>query len=90
MASDVLYESRDIEPLIDLIDRLLAQEGSSGFPAAPESRGAISGLPSHFAAGDSRPENELAAPRPATINVHFLRRELSSIRPYGIVRGWRV
>ncbi|CAN5591835.1 methyltransferase domain-containing protein [soil metagenome] len=93
MAADVLYESRDIEPLIQLIDRLLAPDGQLWL-SEPERKVASRFLDTLALRGWRFTTFTSDGPWPNRqtdrINIHFLRRDLQPGRPHSTVGGWRI
>ena len=93
MAADVLYESRDIDPLIRLIDRFLAPDGQLWL-SEPQRKVSGRFLDTLALRGwrftSHTEEGPWADGRTEPINIHFLRRELQSDRPYSTLGGWRV
>lgn len=93
MAADVLYESRDIDPLIRLIDRFLAPHGQLWL-SEPQRKVSGRFLDTLALRGwrftSHTEDGPWADGRTEPINIHFLRRELQSDRPYNTLGGWRV
>lgn len=92
LAADVLYESPDIQPLIDIIDRLLAPDGVLWL-AEPARRVAQRFLDTLALAGWQGWSIQERGPwhdgRDNPVNIHFLRRP-SSIDPLrSTIGGWR-
>lgn len=93
MAADVLYESRDIEPLIDLISRLLAPDGMLWL-SEPDRKVAARFLDTLALRGWRFTSHTADGPWPGgqtdRVHVHFLRRQGQSTLPNSSVGGWRV
>jgi len=93
MAADVLYESRDIEPLIRLIDNLLEPDGMLWL-SEPGRKVAARFLNTLAMRGWRFTTHVVEGPWPGgqtdRINVHFLRREQGDTLPFSTVGGWRI
>jgi hypothetical protein len=82
LAADVLYEERDIEPMLDLVDKLVAREGLLWL-AEPGRRVAQLFLELAATAGWQRESETDAGPWPdpkdedVAVGVHRLRRSLT-------------
>jgi hypothetical protein len=93
MAGDVLYESRDINPLIRLIDQLMEPDGMLWL-SEPGRKVAARFLNTLAMRGWRFTTFSVDGPWPGgqsdRINVHFLRRQPTAGLPYSTVGGWRV
>ena len=93
MAADVLYESRDIEPLIGLIERLLVQDGElwlsePGRKVAERFLDTLAGRGWRFTSATidfRRPDGDTDP-----IHIHVLRRDPPLVLPFSTVGGWRI
>jgi len=93
IAGDVLYEGRDAEPLLNVIDRLLVDEGSLWL-AEPVRRTAQRFLDSAAALGWEIESRQVKADWPdatdGPVNLHFLTRSPEADRIVGDLGGWRI
>ncbi|HLT21013.1 MAG TPA: methyltransferase domain-containing protein [Thermomicrobiales bacterium] len=93
MAADVLYESRDIAPLIRLIDRLMEPDGMLWL-SEPGRKVAARFLNTLAMRGWRFTTHVVEGPWPGgqtdRINVHFLRRQPNDDLPFSTVGGWRI
>ena len=93
IAADVLYESRDIAPLINLIEMLLAPDGELWLsePGRKVAARFLDTLASDHWRFTST-HVDYARPDGASdrIQIHTVRRDLAGTRLYGSIGGWRV
>ena len=93
IAGDVLYEGRDAEPLLNVIDRLLVADGSLWL-AEPVRRTAQRFLDSAAALGWEIESRQVKAEWPdatdGPVNLHFLTRSPEPDRVIADVGGWRI
>jgi predicted nicotinamide N-methyase len=93
IAGDVLYEGRDADPLLNVIERLLNAEGSLWL-AEPVRRTAQRFLDSAAALGWEIESRQVQADWPdatnGPVNVHFLKRSAEADRIIGNLGGWRI
>ena len=93
MAADVLYESRDIEPLIELITRLLAPDGMLWL-SEPGRKVAARFLDTLAVRGWRFTSRSTDGPwhggQTDHVNIHFLRHRTETGLPYSTIGGWRV
>lgn len=92
LAADVLYESRDIAPLLELVDKLLAPDGVLWL-AEPGRATAQRFLTVAAAAGWQGESEYHTGPWPdqsdTRVGIHFLRRASYLDPVAGILGGWR-
>jgi len=92
MAADVLYEGRDVEPLLAILDHILAPDGVLWLSERSR-RTAQRFLYTAAALGWQGDTRQIAGPwpdgNPATVNVHFLRRPAHLDRILSNLGGWR-
>lgn len=92
MAADILYESRDIVPVLELIDRLLLPDGVLWL-AEPGRKTARRFLNTAAAAGWRGYTERATGPWPggkiAEVGVHFLERPTGATRWGEFLGGWR-
>jgi len=92
LAADVLYESPDINPLIELIDRLLAPDGTLWL-AEPGRKTAERFLNTVALAGWRGESFYSSGPWPdgstTRVGIHLLQRPSGSDRALGTLGGWR-
>ena len=93
IAGDVLYEGRDAEPLLNVIDRMLVADGSLWL-AEPVRRTAQRFLDSAAALGWEIESRQVKAEWPdatdGPVNLHFLTRSPEPDRIVADVGGWRI
>ncbi|MEO6351297.1 MAG: hypothetical protein ABIP53_11660 [Candidatus Limnocylindrales bacterium] len=93
IAGDVLYEGRDAEPLLNVIDRLLVADGSLWL-AEPVRRTAQRFLDSAATLGWDIESRQVTADWPdatnGPVNLHFLRRSTEPDRVVADLGGWRI
>jgi predicted nicotinamide N-methyase len=93
LAADVLYESRDIDPLIDLISRLLAPDGMLWL-SEPGRKVASRFLDTLALRGWRFTSQTAHGPwyggLTDPVHVHFIRRQAQTRLPYSSIGGWRV
>lgn len=93
IAGDVLYEGRDAEPLLNVIDRLLVDDGSLWL-AEPVRRTAQRFLDSAAALGWEIESRQVKADWPdataGPVNLHFLTRSREPDRIVADLGGWRI
>lgn len=94
LAADVLYESRDIEPLIGLIERLLAPDGELWI-SEPGRKVASRFLDTLALSGWRFTSHSVDYARPDggsdRIHIHIVRRDpAEDVLRFGSIGGWRV
>lgn len=93
IAGDVLYEGRDAEPLLNVVDRMLLSDGSLWL-AEPVRRTAQRFLDSAALMGWEIESRQVSAEWPdatnGPVNLHFLRRSLEPDRISADLGGWRI
>ncbi len=93
IAGDVLYEGRDAEPLLNVIDRLLVAQGSLWL-AEPVRRTAQRFLDAAAALGWEIESRQVKADWPdatnGPVNLHFLTRSAEPDRIVADLGGWRI
>jgi predicted nicotinamide N-methyase len=93
IAGDVLYEGRDAEPLLNVIDRLLVADGSLWL-AEPVRRTAQRFLDEAATLGWDIESRQVTADWPdatnGPVNLHFLRRSAEPDRVLADLGGWRI
>ena len=93
IAGDVLYEGRDTEPLLNVVERLLVADGSIWL-AEPVRRTAQRFLDSAATLGWSVDSRQVKADWPdatnGPVNVHFLTRSAEPDRIVADLGGWRI
>ena len=93
IAGDVLYEGRDAEPLLNVVDRMLVEDGSLWL-AEPVRRTAQRFLDSAAALGWEIESRQVSAEWPdatnGPVNLHFLRRSGEVDRNVADLGGWRI
>jgi len=93
IAGDVLYEGRDAEPLLNVIDRLLVDDGSLWL-AEPVRRTAQRFLDSAAGLGWEIESRQVRAEWPdatdGPVNLHFLTRSPEPDRIIADLGGWRI
>jgi predicted nicotinamide N-methyase len=93
LAADVLYEGRDAEPLLNVIERLLTADGELWL-AEPVRRTAQRFLDSAASLGWDIESRQVRADWPdatsGPVNLHFLRRSAEPDRILGDLGGWRI
>jgi predicted nicotinamide N-methyase len=93
IAGDVLYEGRDAEPLLNVIERLLVDDGSLWL-AEPVRKTAQRFLDSAATLGWEVYSRQVRADWPDTtggpVNLHFLRRSPEPDRVVADLGGWRI
>jgi predicted nicotinamide N-methyase len=93
IAGDVLYEGRDAEPLLNVIERLLTADGTLWL-AEPVRRTAQRFLDSAAALGWDIESRQVRADWPdatgGPVNLHFLKRSADADRVIGDLGGWRI
>ncbi len=93
IAGDVLYEGRDAEPLLNVIERLLVADGSFWL-AEPVRRTAQRFLDSAAALGWEIDSRQVQADWPdatsGPVNLHFLTRSTEPDRIVADLGGWRI
>lgn len=92
LAADLLYESRDIEPLLAIVERLLAPDGMLWL-AEPGRRTAQRFLNTAAELGWQGVSEEFRGPWPdasdTTVHIHFLRRPTHADYLATSLGGWR-
>jgi hypothetical protein len=93
IAGDVLYEGRDAEPLLNVIERMLVDDGSLWL-AEPVRRTAQRFLDSAAALGWDISSTQVSAEWPdatdGPVNVHFLNRSPNAETVTTDLGGWRI
>lgn len=93
LAADVLYEGRDAEPLLNVVERLLQPDGSLWL-AEPVRRTAQRFLDSAAAVGWEITSRQVQADWPdatsGPVNLHFLTRSPYPDRVVADLGGWRI
>ena len=93
IAGDVLYEGRDAEPLLNVIERMLAADGSLWL-AEPVRRTAQRFLDSAASLGWEIESRQVKADWPdateGPVNLHFLTRSPDQDRLVADLGGWRI
>ena len=93
IAGDVLYEGRDAEPLLNVIEQMLNDDGSLWL-AEPVRKTAQRFLDSAASLGWEIDSRQVQAAWPdatdGPVNVHFLTRSRESDRPIADLGGFRI
>lgn len=93
LAADILYESRDIAPVLALVERLLAPDGQLWL-AEPGRKTARRFLNTLAATGWRGTTERASGPWPgeqvAQVNIHILERPIGATHWGDLLGGWRV